>query len=63
MTKLDEFQFLHLSVLREYVDMEFREIAPTLPFGYQLERVLDDWYAHAHWSSLNVVIWLTLVDQ
>jgi 5'-3' exonuclease len=55
MTKLDEFQFLHLSVLREYVDMEFKEIAPTLPFGYNLERVLDDWSASGILDTMPMI--------
>ena len=28
--------------MREYLDLEFREIEPVLPFEYDLERVLDD---------------------
>jgi 5'-3' exoribonuclease 2 len=34
------YQFLHLYALREYLDMEFNNV--TLPFGYDLERVVDD---------------------
>lgn len=36
------FYLLHLSLMREYLDLEFREIEPTLPFPYNLERVIDD---------------------
>ena len=28
--------------MREYLDLEFREIEPVLPFDYNLERVIDD---------------------
>ena len=35
-------QFLHLSILREYLDMEFSPLAYVLPFQYDLERVIDD---------------------
>jgi hypothetical protein len=42
MTKHDEFQFLHLSLLREYIDIEFRQAFSAIDF-YSLERVLDDW--------------------
>lgn len=28
--------------MREYLDLEFHEIEPTLPFEYNLERVIDD---------------------
>ena len=36
------FYLLHLSLMREYLDLEFRDIEPTLPFDYSLERVIDD---------------------
>jgi 5'-3' exoribonuclease 1 len=36
------FYLLHLSLMREYLDLEFREIEPVLPFEYSLERVIDD---------------------
>jgi len=45
LTKLDEFQFLHISVLRDYLDLEYRQLAPLLPFPYDLERIVDDWIA------------------
>lgn len=28
--------------MREYLDLEFHEIAPSLSFGYDLERIIDD---------------------
>lgn len=28
--------------MREYLDLEFHEIEPILPFDYSLERVIDD---------------------
>ncbi|KAJ7767274.1 exonuclease II [Mycena metata] len=36
------FYLLHLSLMREYLDLEFRDIAPVLPFDYNIERVIDD---------------------
>jgi 5'-3' exoribonuclease 1 len=36
------FYLLHLSLMREYLDLEFHDIEPTLPFDYNLERVIDD---------------------
>ncbi|KAJ6517993.1 exonuclease II [Mycena vitilis] len=43
-TSLDAINFylLHLSLMREYLDLEFRDIAPVLAFDYSLERVIDD---------------------
>eukprot|EP01124_Arcella_intermedia_P032280 TRINITY_DN74_c0_g1_i1.p1 TRINITY_DN74_c0_g1~~TRINITY_DN74_c0_g1_i1.p1 ORF type:complete len:1068 (-),score=283.68 TRINITY_DN74_c0_g1_i1:40-3042(-) len=34
------YQFLQINVLREYLD---RELKVNLPFGYDLERIVDDW--------------------
>ena len=36
------FYLLHLCLMREYLDLEFRDIEPTLPFQYSLERIIDD---------------------
>ncbi|PPQ77620.1 hypothetical protein CVT25_011231 [Psilocybe cyanescens] len=36
------FYLLHLSLMREYLDLEFRDIEPILSFEYSLERVIDD---------------------
>lgn len=36
------FYLLHLSLMREYLDLEFRDIEHSLPFPYNLERVIDD---------------------
>lgn len=36
------FYLLHLTLMREYLDLEFRDIEPMLPFSYSLERVIDD---------------------
>ena len=36
------FFLLHLSLLREYIDLEFTSIAHEIPFKYDLERIIDD---------------------
>lgn len=36
------FFLLHLSLFREYLDLEFSELRSTLPFEYSLERIIDD---------------------
>lgn len=33
---------MHLSLLREYLDLEFSSLKETLPFKYDLERIIDD---------------------
>ncbi|KAF8648106.1 hypothetical protein AX16_006403 [Volvariella volvacea WC 439] len=40
--KYTNFFLFHLSLMREYLDMEFRDIQDQLPFKYSLERVIDD---------------------
>lgn len=37
-----KFYLMHLSLFREYLDLEFKEIRHTLPFDYDLERIIDD---------------------
>ncbi|XP_063821107.1 5'-3' exoribonuclease 1 [Ostrinia nubilalis] len=37
------FYLLHLSLLREYLEQEFMSIKDTLPFEYDLEKIVDDW--------------------
>lgn len=38
------FHLLHLSLLREYIDHEFRaDLEDKLPFEYDLEGIIDDW--------------------
>lgn len=36
------FYLMHLSLMREYLDMEFNSISTELSFKYDFERVLDD---------------------
>ncbi|KAL1753974.1 exonuclease II [Schizophyllum commune] len=36
------FYLLHLSLMREYLDLEFHDIYSLLPFEYNLERIIDD---------------------
>lgn len=36
------FYLLHISLLREYLDLEFSSIADKIPFEYDLERIIDD---------------------
>lgn len=37
------FYLLHLSLLREYLAQEFISIKDSLPFEYDIEKVVDDW--------------------
>ncbi|XP_060762542.1 5'-3' exoribonuclease 1 [Neoarius graeffei] len=37
------FHLLHLSLMREYIDYEFSALREKISFGYDLERIIDDW--------------------
>lgn len=37
------FFLLHLGLMREYLEMEFIEVKPTLPFAYDIDNIVDDW--------------------
>lgn len=36
------FYLMHLSLLREYLDLEFGSLKESLPFEYNLEKIIDD---------------------
>jgi 5'-3' exoribonuclease 1 len=38
----EHFVLFQVGLLRDYFDAEFRHLAPSLPFGYDPERVVDD---------------------
>lgn len=37
-----QLQALHVNILRDYLDNEFKALKQSLPFRYDLERVIDD---------------------
>uniref|UniRef100_A0A183GQ58 5'-3' exoribonuclease n=1 Tax=Heligmosomoides polygyrus TaxID=6339 RepID=A0A183GQ58_HELPZ len=37
------FHLLHLSLLREYLSWEFHPLQASLPFPFDIERIVDDW--------------------
>ncbi|CAH8569180.1 unnamed protein product [Dicrocoelium dendriticum] len=37
------FCITYLSVLREYIDCEFKDLKESINFEYDLERIIDDW--------------------
>lgn len=37
-----KFYLMHLSLMREYLEKEFQDLRDTLPFPYDLERLIDD---------------------
>lgn len=37
------FELLHLSLMRDYLDLEFQALKERLLFPYDLEKIIDDW--------------------
>ncbi|KAM9440209.1 5'-3' exoribonuclease 1 isoform 2-T2 [Clarias gariepinus] len=37
------FHLLHLSLMREYIGYEFSPLRERISFGYDVERIIDDW--------------------
>jgi 5'-3' exoribonuclease 1 len=40
------FHLLHLSLMREYLEMEFSPLKEKLPFPFDLEAIIDDWVGY-----------------
>lgn len=38
-----EFNFIYLSILKDYLDLEFDVLKDKLSFEYDLDRIIDDW--------------------
>jgi 5'-3' exoribonuclease 1 len=38
-----KFFLLHLSLMREYLELEFGVLKTTLPFPFDIEKIIDDW--------------------
>ncbi|KAK3912768.1 5'-3' exoribonuclease 1 [Frankliniella fusca] len=38
-----KFYLLHLSLMREYLDLEFQSLKDKLKFPYNIESIIDDW--------------------
>lgn len=37
------FYLLHLSLMREYLELEFEPIRESLSFPFDIEKIIDDW--------------------
>lgn len=37
------FHLLHLSLLREYLELEFQALKETIPFEFKMDNIIDDW--------------------
>jgi len=45
MTRVEDitFNWTHISILRDYIDEEFKQLKQLLPFKYDIESIIDDW--------------------
>jgi len=55
---VDETQFylLHLSLMRDYLGLEFQELKETLPFEYNLESIIDDWVNFVYYLRIKIIM-------
>ncbi|CEP03179.1 hypothetical protein PBRA_002939 [Plasmodiophora brassicae] len=56
----DDFQLLDISILRECLEYEFRQV--DIPFGFDLQRVIDDWIFLAFFVGNDFVPHLPSMD-
>lgn len=42
------FYLLHLSLMRGYLEHEFSELKEKLPFGFDVENIIDDWVSRPY---------------
>ncbi len=60
--KVQEYEVLYVSVLREYFEAEFKFLAPLLPFKYDLERIIDDFIFFSFFVGNDFLPYLNTVD-
>jgi len=53
-----KFFLLHLSLMREYLELEFRALKTVLSFPFDVEKIIDDWV-----SSIKLGAEVTLLDD
>ena len=41
-SKTNNFQLIHISLLREYLFLEYKVLAPKMRMRFDLERIIDD---------------------
>ena len=57
-----EFQLLHISMLRDYIAVEFSDCAPTLAFTYDVERIIDDFVLMAYFVGNDFLPHIPCLD-
>ncbi|KAL9653281.1 hypothetical protein ABK040_010988 [Willaertia magna] len=60
---VEKFHLLHLSALRQYLDLEFREaLKGKLPFEYDLERIIDDFVFYVFFTGNDFLPHMPTLD-
>jgi 5'-3' exoribonuclease 1 len=57
-----EFQLLHISMLRDYIAVEFSDCAATLSFPYDVERIIDDFVLMAYFVGNDFLPHIPCLD-
>jgi len=57
-----EFQLLHISMLRDYIAVEFSDCAATLAFPYDVERIIDDFVLMAYFVGNDFLPHIPCLD-
>lgn len=50
-----KFFLLHLSLMREYLELEFQVLKTVLPFPFDIEKIIDDWVSNSRLETKIVL--------
>jgi len=57
-----KLQLIHITMLREYFMLEYRELAPTMKMRFDLERIIDDFIFFCFFIGNDFLPSLTTLD-
>eukprot|EP00826_Nyctotherus_ovalis_P036773 TRINITY_DN3289_c0_g1_i2.p1 TRINITY_DN3289_c0_g1~~TRINITY_DN3289_c0_g1_i2.p1 ORF type:complete len:408 (+),score=115.31 TRINITY_DN3289_c0_g1_i2:73-1296(+) len=61
-TKQIEHEILYVSILREYFEIEYGALRPSLPFKFDLERIIDDFIFFSLFVGNDFIPYLYTID-
>ncbi len=62
MLKVQDFEILYVSILREYFELEYKDLASQLSFPFDLERIIDDFIFFSLFVGNDFVPYLNTID-